>query len=96
MALKIVWTQQAVKGLNKVIQYLEEEWTDKEILNLEDKIKNLLNRIRNYPEICPRTGRIKHLHKGLIDKNNDLIYRIRTDKYLIEIINFRGTQQKPL
>jgi hypothetical protein len=29
MALKILWTPQAEKGLNKVIGYLEEEWTSK-------------------------------------------------------------------
>jgi|GEM_PF-5552057 plasmid stabilization system protein ParE len=27
MALKVVWTPQADRGLDKVIEYLEEEWT---------------------------------------------------------------------
>ena len=51
MALKIVWTPQAEKGLDKVIAFLEEEWTAMEILNLEQNLKNLLNRIRKYPKI---------------------------------------------
>lgn len=33
MALKIVWTPQAENGLEKVINYLEAEWTIMEILN---------------------------------------------------------------
>ncbi|WP_281235479.1 hypothetical protein [Flavobacterium gelatinilyticum] len=37
MALKFIWTSQAVKGFNKVVDYLEEKWTKKEILNLENK-----------------------------------------------------------
>jgi len=38
MALKVVWTKQAEKGLLKVIRYLEEEWSSKEILRLEKNI----------------------------------------------------------
>ncbi len=96
MALKIVWTPQANKGLEKILLYLEEEWTVKEILNLEQKIQSLLNRISKYPKICPATGKYKNIHKGLVDKNNYIIYRIRPGKGIIEIINFRGTKQKPL
>ena len=40
MALKTVWTQQAENGLDKVLDYLEEEWTILEILNLEQKVNN--------------------------------------------------------
>lgn len=56
MALKIVWTPQAEKGLDKVIEFLENEWTVLEILNLEHNLLNLLNRIRKYPKIYPATG----------------------------------------
>jgi len=56
MALKIVWTPQAEIGLDKVIEFLEDEWTVLEILNLEHNLLNLLNRIRKYPKIYPATG----------------------------------------
>ncbi|MGB0837795.1 MAG: hypothetical protein ACPGRE_06815 [Flavobacteriaceae bacterium] len=45
MALKIVWTPQAERGLDKVLEYLEEEWTVMEILNLEQNLQDLLYRI---------------------------------------------------
>ncbi|QHI36296.1 hypothetical protein IMCC3317_16560 [Kordia antarctica] len=96
MALKIVWTPQAENGLNKVLDYLEEEWTLQEILNLEQNLNDLLNRIRKYPQMCPQTGKFQHVYKGLVDKNNYIIYRIKPKKQLIEIINFRGTKQKPV
>lgn len=96
MALKVVWTPHAERGLNKVIEYLEEEWTVLEILNLEQNLENLLNRISKYPKICPATAQYKNVHKGLVDKNNYIIYRIRPDKEIIEIINFRGTKQDPI
>ena len=61
MALKIVWTPQAKKGLYKVIKYLEENWTVKEILNLEQKINELLERICKYPKICPAALKYKNV-----------------------------------
>ena len=76
MALRIVWTLQADKGLEKVLVYLEEEWSVREILNLEQNLQELLNRIGNYPKICPATGKYRNVHKGLVDKNNYIIYRI--------------------
>jgi len=96
MALKIVWTEQAEYGLETVIDYLEKEWTVMEILNLESNINDFLKRISKYPKICPQTEKLNNVHKGLVDKNNYIIYRIRPKKQLIEIINFRGTKQKPL
>ena len=96
MALKIGWTPQAVKGLDKVIFYLEKEWTTKEILNLENNLKNILERISKYPKIYPTTRKHKNDYKGLIDKNNYIIYRIKPKIKVLEIINFRGTKQKPI
>lgn len=44
----------------------------------------------------PQTENFNNVHKALVDKNNYIIYRIRPKKELIEIINFRGTKQKPI
>ena len=96
MALKIIWTPQAKKGLDKVVSYLEEEWTVNEILKLEDNLDQLLERISKYPKICPPTGKYKNVHKGFVDKNNYIIYRINPRKGIVELINFKGTKQKPL
>lgn len=96
MALKIVWTPQAEKGLDKVLEYLEEEWSAKEILALEKRILDLMARISKYPKICPSTGKYPNVRKGLVDKNNYIVYRIHSRKKTLEIINFRGTKQKPL
>ncbi|WP_026810985.1 type II toxin-antitoxin system RelE/ParE family toxin [Arenibacter latericius] len=96
MALKIVWTPQAERGLENVIEYLEEEWTVKEIHNLEQNLQDFLIRISKYPKIYPETANYKNLHKGLVDKNNYIIYRIQPQKGQIEIINFRGTRQEPI
>lgn len=95
MALEVKWTIQADKGLAIVIAYLEAEWTFREILQLEVNITQVTNQISLFPELYPKSETNKNLHKALVDKNNYLVYRVNYKKSCIEIVNFRGTKQKP-
>ena len=95
MALEIKWTLQADKGLERVIKYLEAEWTVREILQLEKKIKQVTKQISLNPELFPKSETYKKLYKAIVDKNNYLVYRVNTKKGSVEIVNFRGTKQKP-
>ena len=95
MALKIKWTPQADNGLATVIEYLEAEWTFREILQLEENINQVTNQISLFPDLYPKSETFKNLHKAIVDKNNYLVYQINYKKSGIEIINFSGTKQKP-
>lgn len=95
MAFEIRWTPQADKGLAEVLIYLEAEWTGREILQLEKNIKQISKQISLNPEQFPKSETHKNLHKGIVDKNNYFVYRVKTQKQVIEIVNFRGTKQKP-
>ncbi|PIF53598.1 type II toxin-antitoxin system RelE/ParE family toxin [Flavobacterium sp. 2] len=95
MALKFLWTKQAVKGFNKVVDYLEAKWTAKEIVNLENKIQQVINQINFNPDQFPQSEKNKSLYRVIVDKNNYLVYSIDKESNIIIIINFRGTKQKP-
>ena len=95
MALMVKWTLQAEKGLDKVIEYLEKEWTVKEILQLEKNISQVINQICVNPELYPKSEKNKQLRKIVVDKNNYLVYKLNKKNKTLEIINFRGTKQKP-
>ena len=95
MALEIFWTPQANKGLAIVIEYLEAKWTFREILQLEENITQITNQIVLFPDLYPKSETYINPHKALVDKNNYLVYRVNYKKSRIEIINFRGTKQKP-
>lgn len=49
MELEILWTPQAIRGLETVIEYLETEWTTKEIIKLRGKINEVSNHISKIP-----------------------------------------------
>ncbi len=96
MEIKIVWTNGAEKGLSKTIEYLKSNWTKKEILRLEDNIHQFIERIKLQPNLYPKTARFKHLHKGMVDENNYIVYKISPKNKQIVIINFRDSKQKSI
>lgn len=96
MEIKIVWTKQAENGLGKTLDYLEKEWSGKEILRLEQNIKEFIDRIQLQPDIYPTTRKYKQLHKGMVDENNYIVYRIYPRKKQIAIVNFRDAKRKPI
>ena len=75
MALKILWTDDAKRGVAKVVGYLEENWTQREIINLENNIRDILLKIISNPELFAKSHRIKTAHKAIVDKNNYLLYK---------------------
>ena len=95
MALKILWTDDAQRGVAKVVGYLEEKWTRREVINLENNIRDILSKIISNPELFAKSPRIKTAHKAIVDKNNYLLYKINLKKEQIQIVSFRGTKQKP-
>lgn len=96
MEIEIVWTKRADSGLAKTLDYLEKEWTKKEILRLEQNITDFIERIKSQPDIYPTTTKYKQLHKGMVDENNYIVYRIYPRKKQITIVNFRDAKRKPI
>ena len=48
---RILWTDFALKELEKTIEYLEENWTEKELRNLAENIEEKLALISQNPNL---------------------------------------------
>jgi plasmid stabilization system protein ParE len=96
MEVDVIWTKRAEKGLTNTISYLAENWTAKEILRLEQNIIEFIERIKLNPGVYPKTKKYKQLHKGMVDENNYIVYRVNPHKRQIVIVNFRDSKQKTL
>ncbi len=96
MEIEIVWTNRAERGLLKTLKYLKSDWTSKEILRLEYNINKFIELIKRQPKLFPKTEKFKNLHKGMVDENNYIVYRIDARKKQIIIINFRDGKQKSI
>ena len=96
MAFKIVWTKQAAQGYAKIIHYLETAWTTKELIAFEQEVTIFFEHLKTFPELLQASSKQKNYRRGPINEHTMLTYRIKPRKQQIELINIRGTKQKPL
>jgi plasmid stabilization system protein ParE len=96
MAFKIVWTTQAIKGYDNIINYLEENWPEKEASNFANEADRFFDILMFHPEILQRTAEYKNVYRGPINSLTMVTYRIKSIKKYIELISIRSSRQKPL
>ena len=88
--MEIIWSEETLKNYLKVIDYLFENWTIKEIERFENHFNRLIDNLTNHIVICPRS-KILNVRKCIIDKNNSLIYQKVNNKiFLVTIIDNRS------
>ncbi|MFA5620968.1 MAG: type II toxin-antitoxin system RelE/ParE family toxin [Weeksellaceae bacterium] len=90
---EITWTDLALEELQKTVEYLEAEFTSKEIDKLGDEIERILSIIIHNPDIFPLSDKGK-VRKAIILKYNTLYYRIVENE--IQILSFFSNRQNPL
>jgi len=95
MAFEIVWTKRAAKGYDRIINYLEENWTEREIVNFVINTDKFFATLAIHPEILQKTNKHKAIYRGPINKLTILTYRINAADKQIVLINIRGARQKP-
>jgi plasmid stabilization system protein ParE len=83
--MKIIWSKQAKKSYEKIIDNLLEEWPFDIALKFENLTNSTLDNIRNNKSLCPKSQQTQ-LRKCIIHKNVSLIYRI--EKSNIELVTF--------
>jgi hypothetical protein len=95
MGPEIIWTKKAIQTFGKRIAYLEEHWTDKEILNFTSRVNEYLISLQTQPLMFRKSVRLKSTHIGLIIKQVSLIYRVKPRSNVIELIAFIDNRQNP-
>ncbi|HEU5290275.1 MAG TPA: type II toxin-antitoxin system RelE/ParE family toxin [Cyclobacteriaceae bacterium] len=96
MALALVWTKRAIQGYDKIVHYLEEHWTDKEVRNFIHESEEFFTLLSEYPEVLQKTSRYNNVYRGPMNKLTVITYRVKPRKKQIELINIRAARQRPL
>lgn len=71
--MEIIWSEETLKNYLKVIDYLFENWTIKEIERFENHFNKLIDNLKNYIAICPKS-KILNLRKCIIDNRSFHFY----------------------
>ncbi|WP_026811240.1 type II toxin-antitoxin system RelE/ParE family toxin [Arenibacter latericius] len=90
---KVLWTDHAISELKETIEYLENNWTKKELRIFSAKLDHTIELISKSPEIFPASIEKKDIRKAVVEKHNNLYYRI--NKNSIEIVSLFSNKRKP-
>lgn len=90
---KIFWTDHAIFELKETIEYLENNWTEREIRIFSSKLDHTIELISKTPEIFPESFEKKYIRKAVVEKYNNLYYRINKDS--VEILSLFSNRKNP-
>ncbi|MFN6064378.1 MAG: type II toxin-antitoxin system RelE/ParE family toxin [Bacteroidota bacterium] len=82
-----------MKNGYKTIEYLEENWTEKELRTLAESIEEKLALISQNPNLFQASDNKKNIRRVVIQTYNTLYYRFENEQ--IEIISFFSNRQNP-
>jgi plasmid stabilization system protein ParE len=91
--LKIRWTEEATKNLESIINYLESNWTSKELIKFFQKLEKQLLLLSLFPEAYPFSIRRRKIHRCVLSKYLTIYYTIE-DECLV-LLSIFDTRQHP-
>ena len=95
MVGKITWSPKAVVTYAAVIEYLLEEWTEKEIRNFVSRVDKKLQLLKTQPLIGRASGKKPHYYRTLVHKRVTLVYHYKPVKKEIELVIFWNHWRDP-
>jgi plasmid stabilization system protein ParE len=93
--MTIYWTPNARSTFLKVVDYLNEAWTKREIDNFVNEVEQVLKQISNDPNMFKASKKNKSIRKGFVTKHTSLYYRVKPRKKRIELLAFWDNRQNP-
>lgn len=91
--MKVIWTAEAERSFNAILEYLLLFWTQKEVLGFIENVDNTIYNISKQPEMFKISRYDTQSREGFITKHTTMFYRILDET--IEIEYFWGNFQNP-
>lgn len=77
MEYKFLWTEEAINNLEDILDYLEKNWSQKEIEDFKIKLSKQLVLIPKFPHMFPVSLQNQKLRKAVLSKQTTLYYQIK-------------------
>ncbi len=90
---KILWTDHALSELQKIIEYLEDNWTEKELKIFARTLDHTVELISKNPDLFQTSKEKTNVRWAVILTHNSLYYRTRENT--VEILSLFDTRQNP-
>lgn len=90
---KLMWSDRALSDLKNIIDYLTENWTQKEIQNFARRLDKRLDLISVNPNLFPLTSKRKNVRKSVLTKHTVIYYRAESN--VVTIVTLFDPRQHP-
>ena len=91
--MEIVISPLAQWKIERLLNYLETEWSVQSKYKFWSILLKALNQISNQPKSCPESKELSGLFKKVVTKQTSFFYRIRLNK--IEVVDLIDNRQNP-
>jgi plasmid stabilization system protein ParE len=95
MAYKITWSAESKLSYLAILEYLESEWSEKEVINFVELVDNKLNLLLMQPAIGWLHNKRYKIRKTLVHKRVSLVYHVKRKGKEIVLLSFWDDRQDP-
>ena len=93
MKYEVTISERAEKNLDRIIKYLEENWSEKVKNNFIKKLNNEVNHLRVNPYINQASDLKNGVRQCFITEHNSMYYQVKEND--VEIITIHDTRSDP-
>lgn len=93
MAYKIEWTREALADMQRIIEYLTQNWSYKIGEEFEHTVLLRLNRLAEQPSIGITSSNAANVRFIIVTKQNKLYYQVGEEAIIV--LNVFDTRQHP-
>lgn len=94
MGYKIIWSPEAEASFQKIVEYLHEYWSSKEIIRFIQRTEDVVFLLERNPYLFRGSDK-ENIFEVLVTKQNLLLYQIIESSKRVELISFWDTRQNP-
>jgi len=80
---------------DRIVLYLREEWTEKEVDEFRAQLKNFERIVVKFPELYGQSKKNNGLRRAALSKHNSVIYKVDTVTSLIRVYTIFDNRQHP-
>lgn len=93
--MDVIWSARAKVTFFNVLDYLDKNWTKREILQFNKRTEIIIQAIRKNPGIFPVSTKHRKIRKAIVDKNNSFFYSFDLNSKKIYLLTFFDNRQNP-
>ena len=90
---RLFWSDESLGDLQNIIDYLNSNWTQKEIQNFVKRLDKRLEIIIGNPKLFPKTRKRRNVRKSVLSKHTVIYYKMEKD--VVTILTLFDPRQDP-